>query len=892
MSDSSMTEIVNGELISINAPGGQGDVPPTGGGNSQRVPISIEEEMRTSYLDYSMSVIIGRAIPDVRDGLKPVHRRILFSMHEQRISPTGPHRKSARVVGDVLGKYHPHGDQAVYDALARLAQPWSMRYPLIDGQGNFGSVDGDPPAAMRYTEARLSHLSAELLADIEKETVDFVPNFDDSETEPSVLPCRFPHLLVNGSNGIAVGMATNIPPHNLAEVVDATIHLIQNPEATVDDLSRFVLGPDFPTAGFIYGLEGIRQAYRTGRGSIVMRARTEVKKLGKGDREQIVVTEIPFQVNKARLVAKIAELIRDKKLEGVSNVEDHSDRNGMSIAIELKKDVFPQVVINQLYRMTEMQTSFGVINLVIVGGRPRVLNLRDTLAYFVEHRREVVTRRTRYELKQAEAQYELVEGLGMALTEIDLVIATIRQAPDRDTAREQLMQLKLKGLEDFVRRAGRPETEIQLAQEKPNYTLSERQATAILDMRLSRLTGLEREKLEAEYNELGNEIAGLKEILNDERKLFDVIVNELQTIRTQYNEKRRTEIVPDEAEINIEDLIQEEDMIVTISHEGYIKRTPASTYRAQKRGGRGKLGMEARDEDWVSQLFVASTHAYIFIFSDRGKVYVKKVHEVPQAARNAKGRALVNFVGVESGEKVAAVVAVPKIETGKYLLTLTRNGIIKKTELTEFENFREKGIIGVKIDDNDQLLSAALTDGSQQVMIATKEGMSIRFAESQVRPTGRATYGVKGIELREDDHVVGMALTEPGCEYVLAITERGYGKRTYVEQFREQKRGGVGVSLIDTGERNGGCVNLRLVSAEHQVMLITNQGQTIRTTVAEIKETKNRSAMGVRIMTLAEGERVVAFERLAEQEQATQNPEDASEVEPNHENEPTPIIEA
>jgi DNA gyrase subunit A len=837
---------------------------PGGNGGNSKIAVSIEEEMRTSYLDYSMSVIIGRAIPDVRDGLKPVHRRILHSMNEQGMRANSAHKKSARVVGDVLAKYHPHGDMSVYDALVRLAQPFSLRYPLIDGQGNFGSVDGDPAAAYRYTEARLERISNELLNDIDKDTVDFVPNFDDSEREPSVLPCKFPNLLVNGSGGIAVGMATNIPPHNLTEIVDATIALIKNPEVSVGDLMQFVPGPDFPTGGLIYGRQGILDAYTKGRGSIVMRARTEVKKLGKGDREQIIVTEIPYQVNKARLVAKIAELVRDKKIEGISNVEDHSDRHGMSISIELRKDAHPPVVLQNLYKMTEMQTTFGVINLVIVSGRPRVLDLKETLAHFVAHRREVVTRRTRFELKQAEGQFEIVEGLGMALTELDLVIATIRAAKDRDTARESLMGLKLRGLEMFVARAGRPAAEIAAAREKPDYLLSERQANAILDMRLARLTGLEREKLEAEYNELGNLIAYLKSILASEEKLLGVIVSELETVKAAYGDARRTEIVADEAEINLEDLIQEEEMVVTISHSGYIKRTPVATYRAQKRGGKGKLGMEAREEDWVTQLFVASTHAYVFFFSDRGKVYVKKVYEVPLAARNAKGRAIVNFVGMEQGEKVAAIVEIPKIEEGKFIVTLTKNGTIKKTELTDYENFREKGIIGVKIEGDDQLLSAALTDGSRQIMIGTKDGMSIRFPEEQVRSMGRATVGVKGIELREGDQVVGLAVTEEGCDQVLAITERGYGKRTHIDQFREQKRGGVGVTLIDTGDRNGGCVDLRLVSDAHEIMLITDKGQTLRTRVAEVKETASRGAMGVRVMTLEEGERVVAFERLAE----------------------------
>lgn len=575
---------------------------------------------------------------------------------------------------------------------------------------------------------------------------------------------------------------------------------------------------------------------------------------------------IPYQVNKARLVAKIAELIRDKKIEGISNVEDHSDRLGMSISIELRKDAHPPVVLQNLYKMTELQTTFGVINLVIVSGRPRVLDLKDTLAHFVAHRREVVTRRTRFELRQAEGQFEIVEGLGMALTELDLVIATIRAAKDRDNAREDLMKLKLRGLEMFVARAGRPAAEIAAAREKPEYLLSERQANAILDMRLARLTGLEREKLEAEYNELGNLIAHLRSILASEEKLLNVIVGELETIKASYADARRTEIVADEAEINLEDLIQEEEMVVTISHSGYIKRSPVATYRAQKRGGKGKLGMEAREEDWVTQLFVASTHAHVFIFSDRGKVYVKKVYEVPLAARSAKGRAIVNFVGMEAGEKVAAIVEVPKIEPNKFIVTLTKGGTIKKTELTDYENFREKGIIGVKIEGDDQLLSAAMTDGTRQIMIGTKDGMSIRFPEEQVRSMGRATVGVKGIELREGDQVVGLAVTEDGCDQVLALTERGYGKRTHIDQFREQKRGGVGVTLIDTGDRNGGCIGLRLVNDQHEIMLITDQGQTIRTRVSEVKETASRGAMGVKVMTLGEGERVVAFERLAESE--------------------------
>jgi DNA gyrase subunit A len=841
--------------------------PPSGSGGGalgQRVPVSIQDEMRTSYLDYAMSVIIGRAIPDIRDGLKPVHRRILYSMYEQSLGPTTAHRKSAKAVGDVLAKYHPHGDASVYDAMVRLAQDFSMRYPLIDGQGNFGSIDGDPPAAYRYTEARLARIAMELLADIEKDSVDFAPNFDDSESEPTVLPTRVPNLLVNGSGGIAVGMATNIPPHNLGEILDATVHLIRHPDASIEDIMRLVPGPDFPTAGLIFGRSGIEAAQRTGRGTIVMRARIHVEKSpGRGEREQLVVTEIPYQVNKARTHAKLGELMREKRIEGISEARDESDRDGIRLVIELKKDAIPQVVINQLYRMTDLQTTFGVINLAIVNGRPAVLNLKETLAAFVEHRRDVVTRRSRFELRQAESQREIIEGLGMAVTEVDLVVKTIRAAKDPDDAKAALMKLELKGLEAFVRRAGRPEAEIEQAKKRTPYFLTERQAKAILEMRLSRLTGLEQEKLATEYGELTNTITRLHAILADEKLLFDVIVMELEEIRQKYADKRRTEIIASEAEITEEDLIQEEEMIVTVSHAGYIKRTSPSSYRAQKRGGRGKIGMEAREEDWVTQLFVASTHAYVFFFSDKGKVYVKKVFEIPLAPRTAKGRAIVNLVGMEPGEKVAAIVEVPKVEEGKYVVTLTKRGQIKKTEVTEYENFREKGIIGVKVEEDDRLLSAALTDGVREFVIATKMGQSIRFSEEQVRPMGRATMGVRAIDVGTEDEVVGMAVTESDRHHVLAVCEKGFGKRTLIEEFRAQNRGGKGIILIDASDRNGPVVGVRLVKNGDEVMLITDRGQTLRTRVDEIRET-GRNAQGVKLMTLEPDERIVALERLAE----------------------------
>jgi len=837
---------------------------------NQKVPVSISDEMRTSYLDYAMSVIIGRAIPDARDGLKPVHRRILYAAYEAGLTPTGGFRKSATIVGDVLGKYHPHGDASVYDAMVRLAQDFSMRYPLIDGQGNYGSIDGDPAAAYRYTEARLSRIAMDLLADIDKEAVDFSLNFDDRLQEPTVLPSRVPNLLVNGSGGIAVGMATNVPPHNMGEIVDATIHLIKNPDAPVDDLMRFVPGPDFPTGGLIYGRTGVELAQRTGRGTIVMRARITVEPLpgAKEDREQVVVTAIPYQTNKARIISKINELRSEKKIigivEGRDAVRDESDReDAIRIVIELKKDTLPQIVINQLYRQTDLQSTFGVINLAIVGGRPRVMNLKETLAVFVEHRRDVVTRRTRFELRQAEAQREIVEGLGMAITEVDLVIKTIRESKDSDEAKSKLMLLPLMGLEAFVRRAGRPEGEIVDAKKKGVYNLSDRQAKAILEMRLSKLTGLETEKLAAEYGELCGEIARLRGILADERVLMNVIVMELEEIRTKYADKRRTEIVATEAEINEEDLIQEEDMVVTISHAGYVKRTSTSTYRAQRRGGKGKLGMEAREEDWVTQLFVASTHAYVFFFSDKGKVYVKKVYEIPQATRTSKGRAIVNFVGMEPGEKVAAIVEVPKIEKGKFVVTVTRKGQIKKTEVDEYENFREKGIIGVKIEEGDVLLSAVLTDGSRELLIATKNGQSIRFPEEQVRSMGRATVGVKAIDVEDSDSVVGMAVTDPTRPYVLAVCEKGFGKRTLIDEFRTQHRGGKGIILIDASDRNGPVVDVKLVGESDEVMMITDKGQTLRTRCAEIRET-GRNAQGVKIMDVDDEERIVGVERMAE----------------------------
>ncbi len=1087
----------------------------------QRIPINIEDEMQRSYLDYAMSVIVGRAIPDARDGLKPVHRRILYAMHDMRLVWNQAYKKAARVVGEVLGKYHPHGDLSVYDALVRMAQDFSMRMMLVDGQGNFGcftgdtcvklldgtdatfaelaarppdevfhvysvdaagritvgearasritrreaplveltfddgssvrctpdhrfmlrdgtwkqaadltlddslmaghfdkarvnsrtgeylrvrqpatgewdfvhsmadefnatlgaapsfdgayvlhhkepdlrakvvgyasrlvaevgregitpevfdarrpgnwipraakasalfggfeflvqaaathnhrvvsvrhidetadvydltvdehhnfmlangcvvhnSVDGDPPAAMRYTEVRLMRLADELLADIEKETVDFGDNFDASEREPLVLPARYPNLLVNGSGGIAVGMATNIPPHNLGEVVDATIHLIENPDASLDDIMQFIQGPDFPTGGIILGRAGIRQAAATGRGSIIMRARATIEPMAKGDREQIVVTEIPYQVNKATMLKKMAELVREKRVEGVADLRDESSREGMRVVIELRRDAPGQVVLNNLYKTTQLQESFGIINLAIVGGQPKVLPLVEFLRVFIEHRRDVVTRRTRFELRQAEAQRELVVGLGMASTEIDMVIKTIRESPDPETAKTRLMTLALRGLEEFVRRAGRPEVEIAEAAAVLDYRLNERQAKAILDMRLARLTGLEREKLAGEYGELSDKIVRLRTILGDEAELLGVIKGELAEVRARYADARRTEIVADYGEISMEDLIAEHDVVVTCSHQGFIKRTALAEYRSQRRGGRGKVGMEARDEDFINRLFVAHSHDHVLFFTDQGRVFLKKVWEVPEGSRTSRGRAIVNFVGLEGQtpeakrEKIAAIVPVAEWSDEFDLVTCTTRGVVKRTELKAYSNIRQTGIIGVIIEEGDSLLRAVVCKAGQEVMLGTAKGMAIRFDVNDIRKVGRNALGVKGIELREGDQVIGMdVIRDAAKQQVLCVCANGFGKRTLVEDYRSQNRGGIGVISINTSERNGDVVDLDLVEPTDQIVVITNRGQIIRTSVAEVRET-GRNTQGVRIIRMDEDEQVVGVEPFAE----------------------------
>jgi DNA gyrase subunit A len=806
-----------------------------------KVPVNIEEEMKRSYLDYAMSVIIGRALPDARDGLKPVHRRILYSMHELGLNPGRPFKKSATVVGDVLGKYHPHGDTAVYDALVRMAQDFSMRYPLIDGQGNFGSVDGDSPAAYRYTEARLTRIATEMLSDIDKDTVDFTPNYDESRQEPTVLPTRIPNLLINGSGGIAVGMATNIPPHNLSEVIEATIYLIQNPNARLKTLMGMIPGPDFPTGGFIYGREGIYQAYDTGRGALIMRAKVAIDRGGKsGERMAIVVTAIPYQVNKAKLIERIAELINDKKIDGISDLRDESDREGMRIVIELKRDAIPDIVLNNLYKLTPMQQTFGVINLAIVNGQPRELKLIDSLNLFIDHRREVVTRRSRFELKKAEARAHILEGLKKALDNLDAVITLIRKSKTAQEAREGLML---------------------------RFKFTEVQARAILEMQLQRLTGLERQKLDDEYKEVIQRIAELQEILSNESVLKNVIVKELREVQREYADERRTEIIEAGAELSIEDLIADEDMAITVTHSGYVKRTPVSIYRAQRRGGTGRRGASLKTEDVVDHLFVASAHSYVMIFTSNGQVYRLKVHEIPDAAAAGRGKAIVNLVNLSKDEKVAGILPVRAFEEGKYVVMLTRKGTIKKTDLSEFANIRNNGIIAMGVDDDDELIAAELTDGKMKIFLATHDGMAICFDETDVRSMGRPAYGVRGITLDEGDYVISVAAVT-GEEEMLSISENGYGKRTKLEEYRFQSRAGKGVINMKTSERNGKVVAVLPVNDESQVLIITNQGKVIRVEAKGIRES-GRSTQGVKLIDTSDGDIVSSASLIERQQDAT-----------------------
>ncbi|MEK6323738.1 MAG: DNA gyrase subunit A [Acidobacteriota bacterium] len=811
---------------------------------AHKIPVNIEEEMKRSYLDYAMSVIIGRALPDARDGLKPVHRRILFSMHEIGLVPGRPFKKSATVVGDVLGKYHPHGDTAVYDSLVRMAQDFSLRYPLVDGQGNFGSVDGDSPAAYRYTEARLTRIAMEMLADIDKGTVDFVPNYDESREEPTVLPTRYPNLLVNGSGGIAVGMATNIPPHNLSEVIEATIYLIQNPNAKLKTLMGMVPGPDFPTGGFIYGREGIKNAYETGRGMVIMRARASIDRVGRtGERIAIVVTEIPYQVNKAKLLERIAELINDKKLEGISDLRDESDREGMRIVIELKRDAIPDIVLNNLYKLTPMQQSFGVINLAIVNGQPRELKLVDALNIFFEHRREVVLRRTRYDLRKAEARAHILEGLKKALDNLDAVISLIRKSKSAPEARVALMD---------------------------RFKFSELQARAILEMQLQKLTGLERQKLIDEYKEVIQLIAELEEILANESVLRNLIIKELREVQKEFGDKRRTEIIESGAELTLEDLIADEDMAITVTHSGYIKRTPVSVYRAQRRGGTGRKGATTKTDDVVDHIFVASAHSYVMIFTSNGQVYRIKVHEIPDAAAAGRGKAIVNLVNIPHGEKFAGIATVRDFEEGRYVIMATRKGVIKKTELSDFANIRTGGIIAMGIEGDDELIAAEITDGQKKIFLATHQGMAICFDETDVRPMGRPAYGVRGITLGKGDYVISVAAVTDDTE-MLSISEHGYGKRTKLEEYRFQSRGGKGVINMRTSDRNGLVVAVLPVSNESQVLIITNQGKLIRVEAKGIR-VSGRSTQGVKLIDASDDDLVTSASLIERQQDATEEP--------------------
>ncbi len=802
------------------------------------IPVNLIDEMRTSYLDYAMSVIIGRALPDARDGLKPVHRRVLYAMNELGNTFNKPYKKSARIVGDVIGKYHPHGPDAVYDTIVRMVQDFSLRYPLIDGQGNFGSIDGDNPAAMRYTEIRMSRLADELLADIDKETVDFGPNYDDSLKEPLVLPAKLPNLLVNGSSGIAVGMATNVPPHNLAEIINATILLIENPNATLDELLALVPGPDFPTAGFIYGRNGIRTAYDTGRGIIVLRARAAIEKISR-DRDAIVVTEIPFQVNKAKLIERIAELVRDKRLEGIADLRDESDREGMRIVIELKKDEAAQVVMNNLYKLTPMQTSFGIILLTIVSNQPRILSLQEALNCFIDHRKDVVRRRTIFDLRKAEARAHILEGLKRALEMLDAIITLIRASKEPAVAKEGLMV---------------------------QFQFSEAQAQAILDMRLQRLTGLEREKIAREYEETLKLIARLKEILASEKVLKGVIIDELREIQKTYGDARRTEIVNEEVEITLEDLIAEEDVVITVTHSGYIKRTSASLYRSQGRGGKGRIGMTTREEDFIAHVFVASTHSYLLIFTNRGQVYWLKVYEIPDVGTAGRGKAIVNLVNMSPDEKFADIVSIKDFDADKYVVMATRNGIVKKTALVEYSNPRSSGIIAISVAQDDEVIGAGLTDGSYDILLATRMGKAIRFSEEDVREMGRTARGVIGVRLKKADVVVGMsAFTGEG--QFLTVTEKGFGKRTGVDEYPRQGRGGSGVINITVGPKNGCVVNTCHVQEDSSVMLITAQGKLIKLSAENIRQTLSRAAVGVKCIELEEGDQVAGVTVVAGEEE-------------------------
>jgi DNA gyrase subunit A len=804
------------------------------------ISVNIEDEMTQSYVDYAMSVIVGRALPDVRDGLKPVHRRVLYAMNEMGNTHSKAHKKSARVVGDVMGKYHPHGDMAIYDTIVRMAQPFSLRYCLVDGQGNFGSVDGDAPAAMRYTEIRLSRVAEEFLEDIEKDTVDYGRNYDDTLDEPLVLPSKIPQLLVNGSSGIAVGMATNIPPHNLTEVIDASIKLIKEPTVEDKTLFEIVKGPDFPTSGIIYGKSGIKEAYSTGRGKIMIRARAKIEETKRADKEQIVITEIPYQVNKAKLLEDIATLVRDKRIEGISDIRDESDKDGMRVVIELKREALSEIILNQLYQNTQLQISYGIIMLALVNNQPKVITLREALELFISHRREIVTRRCVYDLKKAEERAHILLGLKIAIDNIDEVIALIRKAKDAETARLGLMK---------------------------RFSITEIQSKAILDMKLERLTNLEREKIVLEYEEVVKLMEKLKEILSDERLVYEIIVQEMEEIKKKYGDERKTDIMSRVKEFTEEDLIAEEDMAVTVTHGGYIKRNPVTIYRSQRRGGKGKVGMGMKEEDFVEQLFVASTHSYLLILSNLGRIYWLKVYEVPEAGRAAKGKPIVTMVKMNQskGEKIQAILSVKDFEEGKCIVMATKKGIIKKTDLMEFANPRPSGIIAVTIDDDDALISASIVSKGQDIFLASKKGKAIRFNEENVRSMGRNARGVIGFRMKSGDELVGMEVLAEDAA-ILTATSKGFGKRTPLEEYREQGRGGQGIITIKANERNGEVVGVAQVTDKDDIMIMTDKGKLIRLRGKSISEI-GRNTQGVRLVNMDESERVASIAKVVEEDE-------------------------
>ncbi|GLS04311.1 DNA gyrase subunit A [Chitiniphilus shinanonensis] len=840
----------------------------------ETIPVSLEEEMRRSYLDYAMSVIVGRALPDVRDGLKPVHRRILFAMHESNNVWNRPYVKCARVIGDVLGKYHPHGDAAAYEALVRMAQDFSLRYPLIDGQGNFGSIDGDSPAAYRYTECRLARVSSELLADIDKETVDFAPNYDEKELEPTVLPTRIPNLLINGSSGIAVGMATNIPPHNLAEVIDGSLALLANPEMGVDELIELIPAPDFPTAGIIYGIHGVREGYRTGRGRVVMRARCHFEDVPRSnDRQMIVVDELPYQVNKAKLLERIGELVREKIIDGISEIRDESDRSGMRVVIELKRSEMPDVVLNNLYKHTQLQDSFGINMVALVDGQPRLLNLKQVLECFLRHRREVINRRTVFELRKARERGHILEGLAVALSNVDEIIALIKAAATPPEAKAGLMGRAWRSelVEDMLARtdssASRPDGLLEeFGLHADGYRLSDAQAQAILELRLQRLTGLEQDKIVAEYRDVMERILDLLDILATPERVTQLIADELNQVKEQYGDVRRSEIVAHGEDLCIEDLITPQDMVVTLTHSGYMKATPVDEYAAQRRGGRGKQAAATKDDDFIDQLFVANTHNYILCFSSFGRVYWLKVYELPQGGRTSRGKPIVNLLPLQEGEKISAVLPVKEFREDQCVFMATARGTVKKTSLVDYSRPMKKGIIAINIEDGDDLIGVALTQQGDQVMLFSNAGKSVRFVETDVRAMGRAATGVRGMQLQEGQRVISLLVAADDQQQVLTATENGYGKRTPIGDYRLTSRGTQGVIAIDTGERNGQLVAATLVEESDHLMLITTGGVLIRTRVAEIRET-GRAAQGVRLINLDEGEKLSGLEKLAESDE-------------------------